>query len=90
MPEASQQHGDHQVEQAPGFAAAVAAQGDVQVVPQEARQGDMPAPPELGDVAGAVGGEEVQRQDHAEHPGQADGHVRIAGEVEIQLQAVGQ
>ena len=70
-------------------AGAVAAEGNIDVIAQEAGQGDVPAPPELADRGGAVGGGEVQRQGEAEHEGEADRHVRIAGEVEVDLQCVG-
>ena len=49
----------------------------------------MPAAPELRGGLGNVGIVEVFRQAEAEDPAQADGHIRIAGEVEIQLEGVG-
>ena len=49
----------------------------------------MPPPPELGGGFGDIGIVEVLRQAEAEHPAQADGHVRVAGEVKIQLECVG-
>ena len=90
MPQAAQHHGDHQVQVAPHGAAAVAAQRDIQVVAQEARQGHVPAAPELRDIARFIRRIEVQRQAHAEQARQADGHVGISGEVEIQLEGVRQ
>ena len=50
----------------------------------------MPAAPEVDDVDRLVGGVEVDRQADAEHPAEADRHVGIAGEVEVQLEGVGQ
>ncbi len=50
----------------------------------------MPAAPEVDDRGGFVGGIEIERQPDAEHPGQANGHVRIAGKVEVELEGVGQ
>ena len=70
-------------------AAAVAAERDVEVVAQEARQRHVPAPPEVADRHGAVGRVEVERQPQAEHQREADRHVGVAGEVEIDLQRVG-
>ena len=50
----------------------------------------MPAPPELGDAGGLVGAVEVQREANIQHPRQADRHVGVAGEIEIDLQGVGE
>ncbi len=49
----------------------------------------MPAAPELGDRAAGIGPVEVLGEADAEHPRHADRHVGIAGEVEIDLQRVG-
>ena len=54
------------------------------------RQRDVPAPPEVGDALGAVGRVEVLQELEAEHAAQPDGHVRVAGEVEVDLEGVGQ
>ena len=67
----------------------VAAQGNVDVVPEPAGQGDVPAPPELRDAAGQVGVVEVLQEREPQHAAHADGHVRIAAEVEVDLQRVG-
>src|SRR3989475_10756912 len=53
-----------------------------------ARQRHVPACPEVDDAAGLVGRVEVQRETDAEHARQAQRHVRIAREVEVQLQRV--
>ena len=49
----------------------------------------MPALPELADVLGEVGEVEVARQVIAEDAGAADGHVRVAGEVAVDLDGIG-
>ncbi len=49
----------------------------------------MPAPPELGDRLRLVGGVEILRKAKPEHPPQTDGHVRIGGEIEVDLEGVG-
>ena len=49
----------------------------------------MPAPPELGDAAGNVGVVEVLREIKAEQLSQTDGHIAVAGEVEVDVQHVG-
>ena len=67
-----------------------AAQGEVDVIPEPAPQGDVPALPELGHRAGDIGIVKVLLKAEAEHAPQADGHVGIAGKVKIDLQAVAQ
>src|SRR5207248_3280589 len=52
------------------------------------RQRDVPAPPELLDRLRDVGPLEVLREAETEHPAEADGHVGISGEVEIDLKRV--
>ena len=49
----------------------------------------MPALPELGDVAGEVGQVKVGGEVIAQAARRADGHVRIAGEVKVNLQRIG-
>ena len=90
MPQAAQQHGQEQVAVALESAVAVAAQRDIQIVAQEARQRDVPAAPEVDDRGGFVGRIEIDRQDNAKHVGQAIGHVGIGRKIEIQLEGVGQ
>ena len=46
----------------------------------------MPAPPELGDAARDVWLVEVLAQPEAEHAGQADRHVRVGAEVDVDLE----
>ena len=72
-----------------GLVAAVAAQGDVGVVAEEGAQRHMPAAPEVGDGGAAVGVREVLGEVEAHAAAQADGHVRVAGEVEVDLQGEG-
>ena len=49
----------------------------------------MPPPPELRDRQGNIRVVEVFEEVEAEHLAEADGHVAVAGEVEIDLQRVG-
>ena len=72
------------------LALAVASQGNVQVIPEPGGQADVPPPPELLDGGADVGVVEVFQKLEAEHAPQADGHVAVAGEVEVDLQAVAQ
>ncbi|MPM24677.1 hypothetical protein SDC9_71161 [bioreactor metagenome] len=50
----------------------------------------MPARPEVDDARGLVGRVEVERELDAEHLGQAQRHVGVAREVEINLQRIAQ
>ena len=64
------------------------AERNIEVIPEPLGQGNVPAPPELGDAGGDVGIVEVVLELKAEHLTQADGHLGIAGKVKKQLQAV--
>jgi hypothetical protein len=66
----------------------VAAKRDVEIVAQKLRQRHVPAPPEIDDGGGLVRRIEIQRQEDAEHQRDADRHIRVAGEIEIQLEGV--
>jgi hypothetical protein len=68
----------------------VAAERDVEVAQQEARQRDVPAAPEVDDVDRLVGAVEVDRQAHVHHQGEADRHVGVAREIEVKLEGVGE
>ena len=89
MPEAAQDHGGEQVDIRPHLAAAVAPQRDVEIVPQPGGEREVPPPPEFGDRLALVGGVEVLGKDPAEHQPQADRHVGIGAEVEVDLEGVG-
>ena len=88
VPEAADDHDGHEVEVGAGGAEAVATEGDVEVVAEEGGEGDVPAAPELGDGGGFVGGVEVFDEVEAEEFGEADGHVGVGGEVEVDLEGV--
>ena len=67
------------------YAAAAAAEGDVEVVAEPGAKADVPAAPELGDGPGDHRVVEVLQEVESEHPAQADGHVRITGKIEVYL-----
>ena len=50
----------------------------------------MPPPPEFGDAPGDIGVVEVAHELKAQHPSQAYRHIRIAGEVKVDLDGKGQ
>ena len=88
VPQSAQQHRQEQVAVGPDAALAVAAQRNVEVVAQPRRERDVPPPPELGDRRRLVGCVEVLREAEAQQQGDADGHVRIAREVAVDLQRI--
>ncbi|MNO93249.1 hypothetical protein D3C76_848460 [compost metagenome] len=90
VPQTTKQHGQEQVAIGHQRAFAVTAEGDVQVVTQPGRQADVPAPPELGDRLADVRLLEVFHEAETHHQAQADGHVAVTGEVEIQLRGIRQ
>ena len=67
----------------------IAAQRNVHVLPEPGTQGNVPSSPELRDAVGDVRIVEVFAELKAEHPSQADGHIRISAKVKIDLQCIG-
>src|SRR5262249_15015456 len=78
----------HQVGIAPRASAPAAAEGKVKVVAQKARQGHVPAPPEIDDVVSLVRRVEVERQVEVEKLCQADGHVGVSREDDRELRGL--
>ena len=89
VPDARQAPHDHGVQHEARRAHAVAAERDVHVVAEEAAERHVPAAPELRGRLRRVGVVEVARVLEAHHLAEADGHVRVAGEVEVDLEGVG-
>ena len=90
VPDAGQRPDHQHVEQLPGQPAAVAAQRDVDVIPEPGRQRDVPPPPKLGDAGGNVRQVKVGGAVKAHHPAQAVAHLRVAGKIKVQLERVSQ
>ena len=88
MPETTQQHGDHQVAANEPNAATVAAQADVEIVAQPARQRDMPAPPEILQRGGPVWLIEIAREAIAEQRRQPHRHIGIGREIAVDLHGI--
>ncbi|GBF26093.1 hypothetical protein MnTg02_01129 [bacterium MnTg02] len=88
MPKPRQQKHDTEVEIGPRGAFAIAAERNVDIVAKPARQGHMPASPELGDGTGSIRIVEILREAETEDPAEPDGHVRIGREIEIELQRI--
>ena len=90
MPEPAQEHDQNEIDVGSSLPLAVTTQGNVKIVAQECAQRDVPAPPEVGDALGLVGRVEILQELKTEHPSQADGHVGVTGEIEVNLERVGQ
>lgn len=88
MPDAGSRPDQEHIKKLPRRAFTVAAQGNVDVIPEPARKRDMPAPPKFGDATGDIGQIEVSRAIKAKQGSQAVAHLTVTGEVEIQLQTV--
>lgn len=88
VPGPADKHGQEEVAVLLEFAVAVAAQGNVEKIAQPCAQRNVPAPPEVHDARGFVGGVEVFRQAQAQHKAQTQGHIRIAGKVKIELKGI--
>src|SRR5436189_208321 len=67
VPQAAEEHGDHQVAVRPQLSASVASQRDVEVIPQPARKRDVPARPELAEAAREVRAVEVDAEVESEN-----------------------
>ena len=88
MPNAGEQHGNHQIELGASEAFFAAAQRDIDIVANPSGQADVPSVPEVADVDGAKRRGKVFRQLEAEQHGQADDQIRVAGKVEKELEGI--
>ena len=89
VPEARQRPDDQQIPHQPHAVDTAAAQREVDIIPEPLTQRNMPAPPKIRDRTGQIGIVEVFRKGKAHHPAEAKRHIRIAGEVKIDLQRIG-
>src|SRR5437762_2076150 len=60
------------------FAPAVSAQRNVEVIPQEPREGDVPAAPEFGNAGGPVRGVKIVGETDGEQQAEPDGYVTVS------------
>src|SRR3569832_155097 len=88
MPKSAQEHRQELVSVCVEHSFAIAAQADVEVVTQPAREADVPPAPEFSDALTDIGLVEILDETKAHHQSETDGHVTIAGEVEVQLRCV--
>ena len=90
VPEAGQAPDHEHVEQQPPDRLdPAAAEREVQVIAKPRAQRDVPPAPELRDRLGDEREVEVLQKVEAEHPAEADRHVRIAAEVVVHLHQIG-
>ena len=85
VPQAANKEDDKCVEQYTPLGYTAATEGNVDVVTEPGGEGNVPATPELGDVAAEIGHVEIAAQADAEEFGTADGDVAVAGEVAVDL-----
>src|SRR4051794_15046888 len=85
MPKTTNQHGHHQVRLGPYGALAITPQGNVQIVAQPTRQGNMPALPKIGETYSSIGKMEVVVEHEAKAQRDPNGAGGIAREVEVDL-----
>ncbi len=83
VPEAAHQKGEEEIQAAPPLRHPVAAERDVDIVPEPGGQGDMPAAPKFLDGKGEVWAFEVNRKLYAEKLCTADGNVRIPRKIAV-------
>src|SRR5690348_3389472 len=89
MPQATEQHGQHQVDVGVNRALAITAERNIYVVTQPARECHVPAAPELGDARREIRAPEVLREVEAEEQRDPDRNVSVPGEVEEDLKREG-
>ena len=86
VPQAAEEHRDHQVAIGREAALPVPAERHVEVVAQPGRKRDVPRPPELRDVSREIRLVEVLEQLDAEQARGSAGDVAVAGEVAVDLE----
>ncbi len=90
VPYACEQPYNKAVEYQSARALAVSAEGDVDVFPEPRTQSDVPSSPEFGHCEGSVRMVEVSRQVEAHELAKTYSHQRVAAEIEIKLEGVGE
>ena len=86
VPQSAHQEDDERVTDNLRLRAAAAAQRNIHVIPEPGGQGNVPTPPEFGDIPAEIRDVEVPHQLDTEQLGCADGNIRIAGEVPVDLE----
>lgn len=89
MPDARESPYDHHVENEAWGRGTIAAEGDIDVIAKETTKRHMPTSPKFRGAFRRVGIIEVSRIIESHHLAETDCHVRIAREVEVDLEGVG-
>lgn len=89
VPEPADEEDDQRVAEHHPFRTPAAAQRDVDVVAEPRGERDVPAAPEFGDVAREIGVVEIAHEAEPEQPRDADGDVRVAREIAVDLEREG-
>src|ERR1019366_5956562 len=89
VPEAAERERNEGVQAPPGPALPAAAERDVDVVADPEAERDVPADPEILQVARRIGPVEVLRKADAEYPGAADRDVAVAPGIPARQSAAG-
>src|SRR5271163_3822345 len=63
----------------------IPAQRNIEIVANPGGQADMPSAPEVGEVNGCIGLAKVLLQTESKGPAQPDRHIRVTGEIEVNL-----
>ena len=88
VPDAGETPDRQKIQAEPAEAHPVAAQGNVYIIPEKGGQGNVPAAPEIPDGHCHIGIVEVLGVGEAADLTEAQGHVGIGGEIQIELQHV--
>ena len=88
MPESGQEPDDRQVEHESPLRHTATAQREIHIVAKPRTERHVPATPEFGDGLREVGIVEVLEELESEHASEANRHVGVAAEVEVDLQRV--
>src|SRR4051812_48695885 len=87
MPQPAKQKTDPKVEVVSRSRYTISAERKVDVFPDPGGERNMPSSPEIGEAGGEVRITEVFHQPKTQHACHANGHVRVAGEIKIDLES---
>src|SRR6476660_914804 len=85
VPQAAEHHGGDEIDRTLQRTALAAAQRDINKITQEAGQGNVPPSPQINYVGRAKRRGEIDGQPDVEQQTQSDSHVRVTGEIKIEL-----
>ena len=90
MPEAGEGPDDQKIQIHPARSLAVAAERNIDILPEPGGKGDMPPLPEFTDGTRGVGIIEIFLEGEAEHAAETDGHIGVAGKIKVDLERIKQ